>query len=348
MRGRRHEHHADLISSLRSDDVVDAGRDTGSAALTRPAARSEFDEGFAGSVLDAIPDATAVVDTTGTIVMVNRAWRMFALDNDGDPGGTGVGMNYFTVCERAVATGCPEATAVIAGLRAVLTGATVQFDNEYSCPSPAVGRWFLLRITPLVGPRGGAVVSHVNISRRKMAEDELAHEASHDPLTGLANRTLFLQRLANSLKPSPGRCREPDAGVLFLDLDGFKPVNDRFGHDAGDEVLLTVAHRLRRVLRDQDTVARLGGDEFAVSVPRTSAEQIIRLVERLDAALAEPYRIHGRQVQVRASIGSHVATAGESPAEALRCADLRMYQIKRTRQRQESHPAGGLPVGPTT
>ena len=304
-----------------------------------------FDDGLAGSVLDALPDATAVVDATGTIIMVNRAWRMFTLDNGGQPSSTGIGVNYFAVCERAAAAGCPEATEVTAGLHAVLTGATVQFDNEYPCPSPAVGRWFLLRITPLIGPRGGAVVSHVNISRRKMAEDELAHEASHDPLTGLANRALFFQHLTSNLKPRPGRRQEPDAGVLFLDLDGFKPVNDMFGHDAGDEILLTVAHRLRRVLREQDTIARLGGDEFAVSVPRTSAEQVARLVERLDAALAEPYRIHGRQVHVRASIGSHVATAGESPADALRCADLHMYQVKRGRQQQQSHPADGLPGG---
>jgi diguanylate cyclase (GGDEF)-like protein len=345
MTRRLHERDADRMTPLRSCDVLDS---EGAVALTRPVARSAFDDGLAGSVLDAIPDATAVVDTTGTIVMVNMAWRMFALDNDGDPGGTGVGMNYFTVCERAAATGCPEATAVVAGLRAVLTGETVQFDYEYACPSPAVGRWFLLRITPLRGPRGGAVVSHVNISRRKMAEDELAHEASHDPLTGLANRALFLRHLTSNLKPRPGRGRAPDTGVLFLDLDGFKPVNDEFGHDAGDEVLLTVAHRLRRVFREQDTVARLGGDEFAVSVPRTSAEQLAGLVERLDAALAEPYRIHGRQVQVRASIGSHVATAGESPAEALRCADLSMYQVKRARQRQERPPAAGLPPGTTT
>ena len=301
-----------------------------------------FEEGLAGSVLDALPDATAVVDATGTIVMVNRAWRMFTLDNEGQPSSTGVGVNYFDVCERAAAAGCREAPEVIAGLHAVLTGATRQFDNEYPCPSPAVGRWFLLRITPLIGPRGGAVVSHVNISRRKMAEDELAREAFHDPLTGLANRALFSQHLATTLKPRPGRCCEADVGVLFLDLDGFKPVNDMFGHDAGDEVLLAVAHRLRRVLREQDTIARLGGDEFAVSVPRTSAEQLAGLVERLDAALAEPYRIHGRQVRVRASIGSHVATAGESPADALRSADLGMYRVKRARQ-QQGHPTDGVP-----
>ena len=152
-------------------------------------------DGLAGAVLDALPDATAVLDNSGSIVAVNHAWRMFALDNGGHPGATGVGVNYLDLCARSAAAGCEDAHLAAVGLRAVLSGETVHSELEYPCPSPAVSRWFLLRITPLAGAISGAVASHVNITRRKMAEQALAHEAAHDPLTGLANRRKLIDDL---------------------------------------------------------------------------------------------------------------------------------------------------------
>ena len=226
---------------------------------------------FAAAVLDALPDATAVLDRDGTIVAVNHAWRMFTLDNDGNPKSTGVGVNYLGVCERSTAIGCVDAAKVAVGLRAVLNGETIESELEYPCPSPAAGRWFLLRATHLAGPHPGALVAHVNITRRKAAEQALAHEASHDPLTGLANRTLVTNRLTAALSLRRGRPTQADVGVLFIDLDKFKPVNDVHGHSAGDEVLLTTAHRLQAVARPQDTVGRLGGD--AVRHPRAQDHQ---------------------------------------------------------------------------
>ena len=122
-------------------------------------------DGLAVAVIDALPDATAVLDSTGTIVSVNHAWRMFALDNGGRPDATGVGVSYLDLCARSAAAGCEDAAAVAAGLRAVLAGDTVHSELEYPCPAPAANRWFLLRITPLAGPTPGAVASHVNITR---------------------------------------------------------------------------------------------------------------------------------------------------------------------------------------
>lgn len=139
---------------------------TGLAAIPPdgPAAPAES---LADAVLDALPDSTAVLDVDGVVVAVNRAWRMFTVDNDGRPDATGVGVSYLDVCARAMAAGCPEAAGVLEGLRAVLAGETVQYDSEYPCSSPEVRRWFLLRMTPLGGPAGGAVLSHVNITRRQ-------------------------------------------------------------------------------------------------------------------------------------------------------------------------------------
>lgn len=287
--------------------------------------------GFAVAVLDALPDATAILNPAGIIVAVNRAWRMFAVDNGGTSAATGVGVDYLDVCARAAADGCADATAVLAGLRAVLAGETVESDWEYACPSPAAGRWYTSRATPIASPAGGAVVAHVNITRRKMSEQQLAHQASHDPLTGLANRALFTKKLTDALQPGSGQPSPADVGVLYIDLDDFKPINDSFDHDAGDEVLLTVTHRLRAATRPTDTVARLGGDEFAVIAPLSTSPQLTALVDRLQSRLDEPHQLHGRRVRVGANIGSYLARRDDPPPEALRAADQAMYAIKRTR-----------------
>jgi diguanylate cyclase (GGDEF)-like protein len=297
--------------------------------------------GYADALLDALPDATSVLDRSGTIVAVNRVWRMFTIDNGGSPEKTGVGISYLDVCARSAADGCSDAAEVLAGLRAVLAGETVESEREYPCPSPVVGRWFTTKITPMGGPTGGAVVSHFNISRRKMSEEELAHRASHDPLTGLANRLLFNDRLTDALRARPGRPDRADVGLLYIDLDDFKPINDTYGHDAGDEVLLCVTHRLRSVVRPQDTVARLGGDEFAVCAPRITATGLIKMVDRIGAAIGQPNRIHGQKVCVGASVGRYLAGPRDTSAEALRSADQAMYAVKKARsERKVLAPVG--------
>jgi diguanylate cyclase (GGDEF)-like protein len=116
---------------------------------------------------------------------------------------------------------------------------------------------------------------------------------------------------------------------MYLDADGLKQINDAFGHDAGDEALLTIGHRLRSHVRPQDTVARLGGDEFAVTAPRISADGLDGLCGRVTAALSQPHLIHGHLVPVPVSIGIHLAPPGESADTALRQADQAMYVAKR-------------------
>jgi len=296
----------------------------------------------ATALLDGLPDATAVLDAAGVIVAVNRAWRMFSLDNGGDADATGVGVNYLDVCSRAAASGCADAAAVGAGLRAVLGGDTVESDLEYACPSPSVGRWFMLRITPLAGGGPSVLVSHVNISRQKLAEQEQERRASQDLLTGLANRTLLTKRLTAALTPRPGRGTDPSVGVLYIDLDGFKPVNDTFGHAAGDEVLQAVASRLRELVRSHDTVARLGGDEFALVAPRITADDLEQLVERVDRELSRPHLIHGWLVEVGASVGRWLAAPGEDAASCLQRADEAMYGAKRLRAREPGRAAAAL------
>ena len=157
--------------------------------------------------------------------------------------------------------------------------------------------------------------------------DEMQRRARHDALTGLANRTLFLDRVEQAV--ALGRRGGPRLAVLFLDLDGFKAVNDRFGHDAGDELLVVVAGRLAGCLREGDSVARFGGDEFAVLLHDIEKPgQVEYVCRRILAALRPVVLVNGHEVVVEASIGVAVATADDDADDLLHNADMAMYRAK--------------------
>src|SRR6476619_2857471 len=158
-------------------------------------------------------------------------------------------------------------------------------------------------------------------------KEELKHQAYHDALTGLPNRVLFTERVAAALAEKP--IQETSHAVLFLDLDRFKNVNDSWGHEAGDELLVQVAQRLQRAIRPEDIAARLGGDEFAVLLENTDAEGAEHAARRLIHALEAPFSLSGKEASVGASVG--IALTGESAttaADLLRNADIAMYVAK--------------------
>jgi diguanylate cyclase (GGDEF)-like protein len=155
----------------------------------------------------------------------------------------------------------------------------------------------------------------------------LNHAATHDALTGLANRALFQTRLTAALEPA-GTTGRP-VHVALLDLDGFKEVNDTFGHEAGDLLLTRVASALTAAARPGDTVARLGGDEFVLVLPGTTGAEAAALVERVLAGLHDPVAVDGRPLDIRASIGIVGGAGGDDAADLLRRADAAMYAAKR-------------------
>jgi diguanylate cyclase (GGDEF)-like protein/PAS domain S-box-containing protein len=414
-------------------------------------------ERFARSIIDALSKHICVLDETGTIVAINKAWRDFARANGAPAARVCEGANYLAVCDAAAAAGAAEARAFAAGIRAVLNGERDAFTTEYPCHAPGEERWFVGRVSRFGGdgPKR-VVVSHDNITGRKRAERALAeseekfrqlaehipqvfwmtdadqkrliyaspayervtghtlaelqadprswldtiHEedrdrvrlarrreasgggydieyrvvhadgtvrwihdrafpvrdatgrvyriagigediterkqaearlvqlAHYDALTGLPNRALFNDRLQQTLQ----QARRDDwiVGVLFLDLDRFKLVNDTLGHAFGDCLLRQVSERIGQCLRPGDIAGRLGGDEFAVILPGLAEPQNAGLVaERILKALALPFDLDGAETYVSASIGIALYPAdGEDGDALMRNADAAMYGAK--------------------
>lgn len=163
---------------------------------------------------------------------------------------------------------------------------------------------------------------------RKRAEERLTHLAQYDHLTGLVNRTLFRDRLIHAMARSK-RLQQP-MGLMLLDLDRFKSVNDTLGHDAGDQLLKSVADRLRECVREVDTVARMGGDEFTIILEALSHEDDITTVaQRITKSLTEPFPLGNQRVSIGVSIGITVYPLDDHEIDdLLRHADAAMYRAK--------------------
>ena len=199
-------------------------------------------------------------------------------------------------------------------------------------------RWVQCRaiaVSAVGQPTHRIVGSLSDIDDRKVFEEQLRRTALHDVLTGLPNRALLVDRLADAVDAAPDDRRADAGGVtlLFIDLDGFKEINDTRGHAAGDKLLVAVADRLRAAIRTNDTAARFGGDEFVVLLHTRALSTVLRIVDRIQQAIACPVALPGGAVSVTASIGIAMAMPGQvTGAALLRDADRAMYRAKATRR----------------
>ena len=286
-------------------------------------------ERFVKSTIDALSEHICVIDDTGKVLAVNKAWRNFGTENGGPPAIAWDETNYLDVCDHAAASGIEDAHLFAAGLRSVLLGEQEQFSLEYPCNSATEERWFLARVTrfQLEGP-ARVVISHENITAAKLAESHLTYLAHYDSLTGLPNRVLFYERLKHALLQAE-RSKWTMA-VMFIDLDHFKMVNDTLGHAAGDSLLQQASSRIVDCLRGNDTVGRLGGDEFGLFLPDLNTAQDAALVaEKIMVALAMPFHIGGAETFVTSSIGITIYPIDGNDADLLVCsADTAMYRAK--------------------
>ncbi len=169
-----------------------------------------------------------------------------------------------------------------------------------------------------------AVVVNVrDTTNAKNLERDLRYQAFHDPLTDLPNRRMFETELTQALPP------ETLLAVLFIDLDGFKQVNDTFGHEVGDKLLIEVSRRMQSCIRETDTLARIGGDEFTVLLdPVENLEEALTAAKRIIRVLQPVFALEGHEVFVNASIGAVIEETGITSNEIVRRADIAMYQAK--------------------
>lgn len=219
---------------------------------------------------------------------------------------------YFVPLRRAV----PHLVVVAAAYAGVLLAVTGDFPLD---------RW-LLTVGTVAAVAALMRFFRLRVERR---EARLRHYALHDPLTGLANRTLFWDRLSHAVARH-GRRSRPLA-VLYVDLDGFKRVNDELGHEAGDHLLAAVAERLRASVRASETVARFGGDEFAVLLEDLEPRSPQAVAERILESLASPFVVGTRTVSIGGTIGIVIGHGGDvyvTPEELMRQADRAMYAAK--------------------
>ena len=264
-------------------------------------------------MFDALVEPTCAVDADGDIVLVNAAWRRAWRSRGGDPGQRAEGENYFAVNDRVTPGSADrlDADRMSTGLRDVLLGDSECFEYDYPCDGPEEHRWFRLRVLPAdcSGARL-ALVSHTEITDTHLLEQQTAHRLTHDTLTGLPNRH-GLSAALNDLRVSGG---SPEPGVVALvSLDRFRMLNDRLGHEVGDELLIQVADRLVRAVRPRGIVARHSGDEFAVIWPELGDHvPASSLGAQIHAELRAPFTVAGMLVPVSTSVGIACATSAST------------------------------------
>ena len=296
--------------------LADGGR-TGGHRSRRPAPALPA---VPASVLDAFPSPTALLDSEGTVLLVNAAWAGQLEQGAALP--LAAGDDYAEAV--LAARDDDDVRTLLAGLGELTAhgGPPVSIDVALG-PAP-VGRWVHVQASR-VDESGQLVLTHTDITASVEAVRDSARRALYDHLTELPNR-VHLQELVEAELTSGD---ERGTAVLILDVDEFKAVNDTLGHDTGDLLIRQVAARLARATRELDTVGRLGGDEFVVLCRDVDAEEALRLAERCRAVFTEPFTVAGATVPLTASIG--VAVSGgqrSSAADLVRDADLAKYAAK--------------------
>jgi diguanylate cyclase (GGDEF)-like protein/PAS domain S-box-containing protein len=280
------------------------------------------------AVLNALPARTAILEADGTILTVNAAWNAGPAP-EGHPFASRPGDNYLELCRRAAGAGNGNARAAVEGLEAVFAGRTPSFSLDYAWALPGVRppdeTWWHMQAFP-VDDRPRVVVTHTDITDRVTAEQRAAWQARHDHLTALPNRAALHEAITEALA-------EDDVGgrvtVLYMDVDGFKHVNDSLGHSTGDLLLRELASRLAHRTRPTDIVGRLGGDEFVVVARDCDAVGGEALARRFRGVFDEPFELAGARLPLTVSMGiaaSDPAHAG--PEDLLRDADAAMYAAK--------------------
>lgn len=273
-------------------------------SVSRVLGRLEAANQFTRDTLNALPEHVAVLDEGGKILLVNDAWRRFAHTNGVDVTAVCEGSNYLDVCGRAMTAGDRDAEHVATAIRDIAKGTRASFSLEYPCHSPTEKRWFTATINRFSAIRPiRLVATHENITTRKLAEEAAVYLAAHDKLTGLLNRTAFMERLGEEITLSH-RFHHQFA-LITVDIDRLNVVNNAFGRTLGDQLIQEVSERLGQIAREVDLVARHDGDQFllllrGIKASSDAARVALRIVDEI---AAKPIVIGDSEIAITMSAG---------------------------------------------
>ncbi|MDX1572008.1 MAG: sensor domain-containing diguanylate cyclase [Xanthomonadales bacterium] len=287
---------------------------------------------FLHGIIDSIVEEVAVIDEEGLIRFVNRAWVEFGHSNRVDID-EWEGIDYLEVCDRATAMGDSYGRKAAAGIRRVIFGNDKVFLFEYPCDSPTETRWFMLEVVPLRGRENDYfVLTHKNITSRKLLEDKLLSLSTRDDLTGLANRRRLREFIDHAWRR--GTRSNCPLSLILLDVDYFKSYNDTYGHPAGDACLKTIAQVLKRFARRSgDLAARYGGEAFALVLENTERDVALQVAEQLRCAVHDQAIVHENspvagRVTISAGVTTQCPDKHRSARELLEAADQALYEAK--------------------
>ncbi len=289
------------------------------------------------ALINALPANIALLDSDGEIVEVNDQWRDFAEENGYAGPEGGIGVNYITLCEQATGEYAEEAPEVAQGLRDMLAGRRDRFSLEYPCHSPDTQRWFRLMANH-VNARGnmamaGLVVMHVDVTERKLAEQQLNRLAYEDALTGLLSRNGFVRQLGDRFANNDWQ----HGLIACLDVQNLRNINDAHGYAIGDRLLVQLGERLSRQAGPAGLVARSGGDEFAVFVTLADVQHPQQWLSGLSRLIRQPFRIEDIEVEISVNLGYTVLDRERRDVEAL----LREAELALSQSQESAYPGSG-------
>jgi len=277
-------------------------------------------------LINALPAHIVLVDGDGTILDVNEQWRHYGIENASTDPCAGIGQNYLSICDAATGECADEAQVTGDGLRAVLGGERESFSIEYPCHAPDQARWFRMMANRLGERAGsGAVVMHVDITERKLAEQELNRLAYRDPLTGLPSRNGFVQALTDRLWQTGW---QPNAMVIMFDIRRHRDINDSYGYTIGDRLLQAIGERMGEVAGEDAVLGRVGGDEFVIFLPDCGGAAAPRQRDRIAEAFEPPFAIDDLRIEVVARFGyTLLGSEHRANEELLREAELALFDL---------------------